>query len=103
MNIGYMIVAISDNKVGYYNIDYSSGGYGYWTKTPNNAHIFTTKRLAEDVLEGTDFTREVKMTDELCNTKQKGSVSIAICEVNLSTVFVKKFNVEIKIPKSYNY
>ncbi len=109
MILGYVITAqdkdVEDNKIQYFAIDNNSGGYPYWSNYITNAKIFNNLKEAETVFEGKDLddTELNTMTDGtiyphhmihsatgVCNTKAKGTSTIAIFPLMLGNIIVDK-------------
>jgi hypothetical protein len=54
------VIELNNTFVG---IDHISGGCKYWSSYIGNAKLFNSKESAEEFLNGSDFTKEVKMSD----------------------------------------
>lgn len=110
--LGCIIVAANDtnDRNRYFSYDYKAGGCSCWTFSFNEAHLFSTEKDAEKVLKSEDFVKSNKSLEEdtfppnmvwkgaeLCNSKIKGELYIAIKKLKLSdSILEKTFKAEIK-------
>ena len=107
---------IMNNKDEFYAIDYSSGGYAYFTNFLAHAYFFKTFDDAKKRLESEDFTKNCRTQDgvifpprliqDCANVnyeKQSNVCTIRIVAVKFDTIFEKNYVAEIKKPKGYIY
>jgi hypothetical protein len=106
------VITATSNKLDrkYMGIEAGSGLL-YWSRTLQNAKFFDSKEEALRYIRGSEFKREVTMSDgsiyppgmlqsgaELNNLNPSGTVRITISRVEMTTVLEYNFSVEIKRP-----